>query len=138
MRDFGCAFLGQHIGSGYVQVVVSWPFVGFSAAGNGFNGTELEAGKTAITVIEPLLFAFGKYLNVVDRADIATDEAAVAVLEENKTVQQKLLRGSTFKTYSFHISMKYTLFYRIDDENERVVVIDAMGMNQAHRKYDLF
>ena len=58
--------------------------------------------------------------------------------KRTKRCNKKSLKGSKHKTYRFHISMKYTLFYRIDDENERVVIVDVMGINQAHSKYGLF
>lgn len=79
MTDSGCAFLGFHVGCGDVWVVVSGAFIGFAAAGDGFNGTELQAGKTAFAVVKPLFFAFGEYLDVVDGTDIDADHAPVTV-----------------------------------------------------------
>lgn len=75
----GCAFLGPHVGDGSVGVVRSGPFIGFAAAGDGFNRAELGAGKTAFAVVEPFFFAFGKYPDVVDGADVDAEHAAVAV-----------------------------------------------------------
>jgi mRNA-degrading endonuclease RelE of RelBE toxin-antitoxin system len=55
-----------------------------------------------------------------------------------KHCNKKLMKGSKLKIHRLHISMTYTLFYQIDDENKRVTVVEAMGINQAHSKYGLF
>ena len=34
--------------------------------------------------------------------------------------------------------MTHTAFYRIDDENKRVLIDDVMGINQAHSRYGLY
>ncbi|HJK81726.1 MAG TPA: hypothetical protein O0X45_02675 [Methanocorpusculum sp.] len=79
MTDSGCAFLGFHVGCGDVWVVVSGAFIGFAAAGDCFNGAELQAGKAAFAVVEPLFFAFGEYLAVIDGSYIYTNHASVTV-----------------------------------------------------------
>lgn len=54
-----------------------------------------------------------------------------------KRCNKKLLRGSKKQTGRLHISMKHTIFYRIDDDNKTVLIDNAMGINQAHSKYGI-
>ena len=49
----------------------------------------------------------------------------------------KPIEGTNPKKYRFHISMKYTLIYTIDEKNKSVFVSHAMGINQAHSKYGI-
>ena len=49
----------------------------------------------------------------------------------------KEIAGSKPQKYRFHISMTYTLIYRVDDLENRVIVGMAMGINQAHSKYGI-
>lgn len=99
MFAVGCAFLGFHVGGGYVWMVVSGPFVGFAAAGDGFNGAELQAGEAAFAVVKPFFFAFGKYPDVVDGTDVDTDHAAVAVWADDEFFAE---RGDFFHERFVH------------------------------------
>ena len=56
----------------------------------------------------------------------------------SKRCNKKLLEGSKYETYRLHVSMTYTVFYRINEEEKMVIVIEVRGINQAHSKYDLF
>ncbi|HJJ32701.1 MAG TPA: plasmid stabilization protein [Methanocorpusculum sp.] len=51
---------------------------------------------------------------------------------------KKLLKGSSPERYRLHIGMTYTLFYLIDEDSQMVIVTNAMGINQAHNRYNRF
>jgi len=85
-----------------------------------------------------------KYISTVNRKE-RENIKNIVVLCLGKYLQiryrrcnKKHLKGSDPKTYRLHISMKHTLFYWIDEESQKVKIIDAMGINQAHNKYKKF
>jgi len=54
-----------------------------------------------------------------------------------KRCNKKEIKGTNPVTYRLHISMRYTVFYIIDDENKEVYITEIMGINQDHSKYGL-
>jgi len=55
----------------------------------------------------------------------------------SKRCNKKEIKGTDPITYRLHISMTYTVFYIIDDENKEVFITEILGINQAHSKYGL-
>ena len=82
-----------------------------------------------------------QYLSQIPKKDLVHVKDVLSVClgeflkKTTKRCNKKLLRGSRKHTYRLHISMTHTAFYRIDDENKRVLIDDVMGINQAHIKY---
>ena len=62
-------------------------------------------------------------------------------LSEPNTVHQrcnkKRIKGSKFKTCRLHVSMTYTIFYRVDEVKHVVLIVNLLGINQAHSKYSI-
>ncbi|WP_292383706.1 type II toxin-antitoxin system RelE family toxin [Methanoculleus sp. UBA430] len=85
-----------------------------------------------------------KYLSQIPKKDLVHVKEVISLClgEFLKTMtrrcNKKLLKGSKKRTYRLHISMTHTVFYRIDDENKRVLIDDVMGINQAHSRYGLY
>ncbi len=77
--------------------------------------------KNLVHVKEVISLCLGEYLKKITRR-----------------CNKKLLKGSKKHTYRLHVSMTHTAFYRIDDENKRVLIDEVMGINQAHSKYGLY
>ena len=50
---------------------------------------------------------------------------------------KKQIKGSKFKTYRLHVSMTYTVFYRVNDNEKTVLIVNILGINQAHSKYSI-
>ena len=55
----------------------------------------------------------------------------------HKRCNKKRIRGSKFKTCRLHVSMTYTIFYRVDEDRQVVLIVDIFGINQAHSKYGI-
>jgi len=85
-----------------------------------------------------------KYLSQIPKKDLAHVREVISLClreflkKATRRCNKKLIKGSKKHTYRLHISMTHTAFYRIDDENERVLIDDMMGINQAHGKYGLY
>jgi len=54
-----------------------------------------------------------------------------------KPCNKKLLKGSKKQVYRLHISMTWTVFYVIVQEQNTVIITEIMGINQAHSKYGI-
>ncbi len=50
---------------------------------------------------------------------------------------KKSIKGSKRGIFRLHVSMKYTVFYFVDEAEKRVVIVSVMGINQAHSKYGI-
>lgn len=85
-----------------------------------------------------------KYLSQIPKKDLVPVKDVISLClgeflkKITKRCNKKLLKGSKKRTYRLHISMTHTAFYRIDDENKRVLIDDVMGINLAHSKYGLY
>ncbi len=85
-----------------------------------------------------------KYLSQIPKKDLVHVREVIALClgeflkKATRRCNKKLIKGSKKHTYRLHISMTHTVFYRIDDENKRVLIDDMMGINQAHSKYGLY
>lgn len=85
-----------------------------------------------------------KYLSQIPKKNLVHVKDVISLClgeflkKTTKRCNKKLLKGSKKRTYRLHISMTHTAFYRIDDENKRVLIDDVMGINQAHSRYGLY
>ena len=85
-----------------------------------------------------------KYLAQIPKKDLAHVKEVISLCpgeflkKTARRCNKKLLKGSQRHTYRLHISMTHTVFYRIDDENKRVLIDDVMGIDQAHGRYGLY
>jgi len=81
-----------------------------------------------------------KYLSQIPKKDLVHVKEVISLClgaflkKTTKRCNKKLLKGSKKYTYRLHISMTHTAFYRIDDENKRVLIDDVMGIHRRQVK----